>query len=58
MRWLKNPMLWCILGIGGVHWTHVVADRSRFSEQRQEERFFLPSAEATRALSLGQQTMV
>ena len=58
MRWLKNPLLWCVLGVGLVHKTHVVTDRSRFSENRQEERFFLPSAEATNALSLGQQTMV
>ena len=37
---------------------HKQADRQRFREDRAEERFFLPNPEATRALSLGQQTMV
>ena len=46
------------IGIPLIHLSHKQADRQRFREDRAEERFFLPNPEATKALSMGQQTMV
>lgn len=55
--WLKL-LIALSMGIPLIHMSHKQADRHRFREDRAEERFFLPNPEATKALSLGQQTMV
>ena len=55
--WLKLLMALAV-GVPLIHMSHKQADRQRFREDRAEERFFLPNPEATKALSMGQQTMV
>ncbi len=51
-------MLGILLGLPMIHWAHQGADQQRFKKQQRQERFFLPNPDATKALSMGQQTMV
>lgn len=53
-----KPLVALLLGMPLIHLSHKQADTERFREERREERFFLPNPEATKALSMGQQTMV
>ena len=55
---LIKPLVALLIGIPLIHLSHKHADRQRFREDRAEERFFLPNPQATKALSMGQQTMV
>ena len=55
---LIKPLFALMIGIPLIHLSHKHADRQRFRGRRSRKRFFLPNPQATKALSLGQQTMV
>ena len=57
-RTWMGSVLGILVGLPLIHIAHQGADRQRFKETHNEERFFLPNPEVTQALSLGQQTMV
>ncbi len=47
-----------ILCVPMVNMMHQKVDRIRFAEYRQEERYFLPNPQTTKAISMGHQVMV
>ena len=55
---LVKPLIGLMIGVPLIHLAHKHADRQRFREDRAEDRFFLPNPQATKALSMGQHTMV
>ena len=60
LRWtsLLKPLIALLIGVPLIHVSHQRADTERFREGDREERFFLPNPAATKAISMGQQTMV
>ena len=48
----------CVILSPLLHWFQLEADRNRFNKVDISDRFYIPKPDATKALSLGQQTMV